>query len=321
MKLGVFTVVLYKMGLKDALAYLKDHGVQMAEIGAGGYPGTTHCDTKTLLADKGKLLEFKNLFEEYDIQISALSCHGNPVHPQKDIAGKFDDDITNTILLAEKLGIDTINTFSGCPGDSEGSKYPNWVTCPWPEDFTEILKYQWEDVLIPYWKEKTAFAKGHGVTKIALEPHPGFCVYNTESLLKLRDAVGENIGANLDPSHLIWQGMDPVASIKKLGKAIFHFHAKDTKIDKYNNAINGVLDNKHYGDEANRSWIFRSVGYGLDYSAWKDIFSALRMAGYDYAVSIEHEDSLMTPNEGLEKAISFLKEVMMFEDKGDMWWA
>jgi len=312
---------LYQMDLDKALAYLHEHGVQMAEIGSGGYPGTTHCDPAILLNNESKFLEFKETFRRNNIEISALSCHGNPVHPDKVIAKQFDDAITNTILVAQKLGINQINTFSGCPGDSEGSKYPNWVTCPWPEDFGEILKYQWDDVLIPYWKAKVEFAKAHGVNKIALEPHPGFCVYNTFTLLKLREAVGEEIGANLDPSHLIWQGMDPVAVIRKLGKAIFHFHAKDTKIDFYNNAINGVLDTTNYSDELGRSWVFRSVGYGLDYSKWKEIMSALRLVGYDYVISIEHEDSLMSPNEGLTKAISFLKEVMMFEDKGGIWWA
>ena len=162
----------------------------------------------------------------------------------------------------------------------------------------------------------------HGVNKIAFELHPGFAVYNTDSLLKMREAVGPEIGANLDPSHLIWQGMDPVAVIKKLGgDAIFHFHAKDTRVDKYNTAINGVLDTKHYGDELHRSWIFRTVGYGNDYDKWKDIISALKMVGYDYAISIEHEDSLMSVNEGMSKAIAFLKEVLMFEDNSGMWWA
>lgn len=153
--------------------------------------------------------------------------------------------------------------------------------------------------------------------------HPGFCVYNTESLLKLRRAVGPEIGANFDPSHLIWQGIDPVAAIRELGKegAIFHFHAKDTKIDKYNTAINGVLDTKHYGDELNRSWIFRSVGYGNDLAYWKDISSALRMVGYDHVMSIEHEDSLMSQQEGLLTAINTLKQTVIQESNTGMWWA
>lgn len=321
MKLGVFTCLLSNLPLEKALEYFHSLGIQMVEIGCGGTPGDAHCKPEVLLADDTKLQEFKDTLKKYDMQISALSCHGNPVHPQKDIAAMYDRVIRNTILLAEKLGIHQINTFSGCPGDSENSKYPNWVTCPWPDDFTTVLKWQWEEVLIPYWKKTVAFAKEHGVDKIAFELHPGFCVYNVETLLKIREAVGPEIGANFDPSHLIWQGVDPVAAIRALGPAIFHFHAKDTKIDSYNTAVNGVLDTKSYKDEAHRSWIFRSVGYGHDYLYWKDMMSALRVAGYDYAISIEHEDSLMSQNEGLSKAVAFLKQVMTFEDVCDVWWA
>ncbi len=320
MKLGVFTTLLSNLSLEEALKYFKSLGIEMVEIGCGGYPANAHADPEILLNDEAKLEEFKALLKKYDVQISALSCHANPVHPNKEIAADFDKTIRNTILLAEKLGLSQTNTFSGCPGDSENAKYPNWVTCPWPNEFSEILDWQWNEVLIPYWKNLVEFAKAHGVNKIALELHPGFCVYNTESLLRLREAVGPEIGANFDPSHLIWQGMDPVACIRKMGDAIFHFHAKDTKIDKYNTAVNGVLDTKPYGDEINRSWIFRSVGYGNDYSYWKDIISNLRMVGYDYAISIEHEDSLMSQNEGLSKAVSFLKDVLVTESTGEMWW-
>ncbi len=321
MKLGVFSPALADKSLDDALTYLEEQGAEMIELGTGGYPGTAHCDAAQLISDDEKLAEFKATMAKHHIQISALSCHGNPIHPNKEIAKQFDDTIRDTILLAEKLGITQINTFSGCPGDSEDAKYPNWVTCPWPDDYSKILEWQWNEVLIPYWKKTVAFAKEHGVTKIGLELHPGFCVYNSYTLLKLRNAVGEEIGANLDPSHLIWQGMDPVAVIRELGPAIFHFHAKDTKIDQINTAVNGVLDTQHYSDEIHRSWIFRSVGYGMDAAKWKEIISTLRLVGYDYAISIEHEDSLMTPYEGLGKAISFLKEILIFESKGEMWWA
>lgn len=293
----------------------------MVEIGTGGYPGDAHLKPAELLADDNKIKEFRELLSKYGLEVSALSCHGNPVHPQKEIAESYHNDFVQTVLLAEKLGIDRVITFSGCPGDAPGAKYPNWVTCPWPDDFLKVLDYQWNEVLIPYWKNAAAFAREHGVTKICLEMHPGFCVYNPETLLKLREAVGEEIGANFDPSHLFWQGIDPVAAIRKLGKAIFHFHAKDTRVDAMNTAVNGVLDTKHYGDEINRSWIFRTVGYGHDYQTWKDIVSNLKMAGYDYVLSIEHEDSLMSVNEGLQKAISFLKEVLVFEQTSGMWWA
>ncbi len=323
MKLGTFTVVLGDKSLEKACEFLSMNGVQMVEIGCGGYPGKSHCDPEVLLEDQKALENFKNTISNYNLEISALSCHGNMVHPVKEIADQFDKDLTNAILLAEKLGISIINTFSGCPGGGPQDKTPNWVTCPWPEDFSHTLDYQWNEVLIPYWKKKVAFAKEHGVTKFALEMHPGFCVYNTSTLLRLRREVGPEIGANFDPSHLIWQGMDPCASIRELGKAgaIFHFHAKDTKMDTYNTALNGVLDTSHYGNESSRSWIFRSVGYGNGGEFWKAIISELRMAGYDHVLSIEHEDSLMSGREGLLKAIDFLKNILIYEERGNMFWA
>ena len=255
------------------------------------------------------------------MEISALSCHGNPVHPNKEVAEKYHNDFIDTMKLAQMLGVDTVIGFSGCPGDSETSQKSNWVTCAWPNEFGEILEYQWNEKLIPYWKSVAAEAKKYGVTKIALEMHPGFCVYNPETMMRLRNAVGDIIGANFDPSHLFWQGIDPAEAIKYLGSgAIHHFHAKDTKIDKANTSVNGVLDTKSLGDIVNRSWLFRTVGYGNDDSVWKEIFSALRVVGYDGAISIEHEDALMSPTEGLEKAIAFLKETIIFQSPGEMWW-
>lgn len=321
MKLGVFAVLLGQKSLEEALKYLSSLGVQAVELGTGGYPGTAHVNAAEFIKDEKKVQELKELVGKYGMEISALSVHGNPVHPQKEIADSFNRDFENTVILAQKLGVETVITFSGCPGDASGATYPNWVTCPWPEDFLKVLDYQWNEVLIPYWKKAAAFAESHCIKKIALEMHPGFCVYNPETLLKLRNAVGNVIGANFDPSHLFWQGIDPVAAIRNLGEAIYHFHAKDTKIDTINTSVNGVLDTKHYGDEINRSWVFRSVGYGNNHQVWKDIASNLRMIGYDHVMSIEHEDSLMSTNEGLEKAVEFLKEIMIFEKTGGMWWA
>ena len=320
MKLGVFTTLLSNLSFEDACKYFASIGIEMVEVGAAGYPGNAHANPEIMLCDDNAVKAFKDTLSRYNLEVSALSCHGNPVHPNKDIAAKFDKGIKDTILLAEKLGIHQINTFSGCPGDSENSKYPNWVTCPWPDDFGTILDWQWNEKLIPYWTNTVKFAKEHGVDKIAFELHPGFCVYNTESMLKIREAVGPEIGANLDPSHLVWQGMDVVTVIRALGDAIFHFHAKDTKIDPANTARTGVLDTKSYGDELHRSWIFRSVGYGHDELWWKDVISALRMVGYDYAISIEHEDSLMSQKEGLEKAVKTLQNCLITEKTGESWW-
>lgn len=322
MKLSVLTNLYGAKSLEETLQILTSMDIHTVELGAGGYPGKAHCDPAVLLADDKKLKEFTDTVEKYGMKINAFGCHGNPVHPNAEIAKKYRDDWHNAVLLAEKLGIKKLIGFSGCPGDCPESKNPNWVTCPWPEDFFNVLKWQWEEVLIPYWKEEVKFCKEHGLEKIALEMHPGFCVYNVESLLKLRDAVGDMIGANFDPSHLIWQGVDPVAAIRRLGSAIYHVHAKDTKIDKLNTAVNGVLDTKHYGDEIHRSWIFRSVGYGNDLQYWRDMISNLRLVGYDDILSIEHEDSLMTSREGLEKAVEFLKLSMIREPSPkEMFWA
>ena len=314
MKLSVLANLYGNMPLDKALEKITSFGVHTVEIGAGGYPGKDHCNPAELLADEKKLEAFKATFKKYDVEICALACHGNPIHPDKAVAKQFHDDMTNAILLAEKIGVDTIVGFSGCPGSDPDAKRPTWVTCPWPDDFLATLEYQWK-IMIAYWKEMTAFAKAHGVTKIALEMHPGFCVYNPETLLRLRKEVGDVIGANLDPSHLIWQGINPVIAARNLAGAIYHVHAKDTKIDNFNAEANGVLDTKHYGDEINRSWIFRTVGYGHGEGYWRDFVSALRLVGYDKVLSIEHEDSLMTTDEGLKKAIEVLDKVMIKEEK------
>ena len=321
MKLGVLTNLFGSLPLEEALVKFEKLGIEAVESGCGGYPGRDHADPAVLLADEKKLAEFKDTLARHNMALACLSCHGNAVHPDPAVAKEFDDDFHNAVLLAEKLGIDTIVTFSGCPGGSPEDKTPNWVTCPWPGDFGKILEYQWNEVLIPYWKKTAAFAKEHGVTKIAFEMHPGFCVYNPETLLRLRAAVGDAIGANFDPSHLIWQGIDPVAAIRALEGAIYHFHAKDTKVDTYNTAVNGVLDTKSFGDEAGRSWIFRSVGYGHGIEFWRDIISNLRLVGYDKVMSIEHEDSLMNQDEGLAHAAKFLKDSIIAEPRpGEMRW-
>ncbi len=321
MKLSVLTVPLQAMPADEAFAYLSSLGVQQVEIGTGGYTNENHLKPSVYLNDDAKLAEFQAMMKKNNLTISALSCHGNPVHPNKEIADGFHQVFVDTCKLAQKLGVETVVTFSGCPGDCAQSQYPNWVTCAWPGDFGEILEWQWNEVLIPYWKKAAEIAECYGVKKIAFEMHPGFCVYNPRTLLRLRAAVGDIIGANFDPSHLIWQGMDPVAALRELKSAVYHFHAKDTYVDRYNTAKNGVLDTQSFVNLSERSWIFRTIGYGSDVKLWKDMISTLRLIGYDGAVSIEHEDGLMSPREGLEKAVSFLKEIFIYEDPAAMWWS
>lgn len=319
MKIGVFAVLFAQRSLDDALDYIKSTGCDAVEIGAGGYPGNAHCNPIELLDDEDKFAAFKHAFVSRGLEISALSCHGNPLHPSKEIASKHNADFIATIELASKLGVETVITFSGCPGDSETSQKPNWVTCPWPTDFLDILEWQWESVARPYWAETAALADSKNV-RIAIELHPGFLAYHTESFWRLREIGGDAIGVNFDPSHLFWQGMDPLVCVRELGDAIYHVHMKDTWLDKPNIARNGVLDTKKYTDEKNRSWIFRTIGYGHGQEFWKAFVSELRLAGYDGALSIEHEDSILSINEGFTKAVNFLKETVLTEDRTAAWW-
>ena len=324
MKLGVMTAVFYNSypGFEDMLDKVKELGLEAVEIGAGNYPGDTHCNVNELLGNKEKIKSYKEAVEKRGLMISALAVHGNPLHPDESIAREHDKKIKNAILLAPKLGVSTITLFSGCPGGSENDKYPNWVTCAWPNDYPEILNWQWEKKVIPYWKKVGKYAKDNGV-RLAFEMHPGFVVYNTETLFKLRENVGDVIGTNFDPSHLFWQGIDPIVSMKKISEAgaLFHIHAKDVKVDNYNTTLNGVLDTKSFVDIKNRSWLFRIVGYGNGYDWWKSFVSQLVKENYDYVLSIEYEDALMSGEEGMRKTVKFLKEVVIKEKPTDIYWA
>ena len=320
MKIGVLTVLMSNEPFEKVLDFLAEAGVQAVELGTGGYTNKAHCDPDKLLESETARKGLLKAVESRGMVISALSCHGNALHPNKQMAQDYHEAHRKTVLLAEKLGVQTVVNFAGCPGDSPNAKKPNWVTCAWPPDFAEILEWQWKRKVIPYWKQESKFAKEHGI-RIGFEMHPGFVVYNTETLLRLRKACGDNLGANFDPSHLWWQGMDPCASLRALKDCVYHFHAKDCRVDPTNTRVNGVLDTKSYLDEANRSWIFRTIGYGHDLATWKDIVSELRLIGYDGALSIEHEDSLMSAREGLLKAVAMLKQAVITEKLGAAWWA
>ena len=319
MRIGVFTPLLSSLPLEEVLKKVVKLGICTVELGTGNYPGDPHCKL-SMLDSKSELAEFKRILDGHGVSISALSSHGNPLHP--DVArARHDREVSRkTILLAENLGVPVVVDFSGCPGDSADAKYPNWVTCPWPPEYLDLLRWQWEEMAAPYWIEHARFAEDHGV-KIAIEMHPGFLVYSPETMLKLREIAGPSVGCNYDPSHMFWQGIDPIAAIRVLGDSIFHVHAKDTEMYPVNLPRTGVLDTKNYTDERNRGWIFRTCGYGHDARWWKELVSTLRMFGYDYVLSIEHEDSLMSADEGLSKAASFLGGLVIKEQPGAAWWA
>ncbi len=319
MKVGVFTALLANLSLDQVIEKLKGLGIDTVELGTGNYPGDPHCKL-SMLKDRAALKEFRQKLDDNGIKISALSCHGEPLHPNPAIAKAARETSHQTVLLAEKLGVPVVIDFSGCPGDSDKAKYPNWVVSPWPPHYQDLLAWQWDKKVIPYWTKHVKFAENHGV-KIAIEMHPGFVVYSPETLLRLRAATGKNLGCNYDPSHMFWQGIDAVDAIRVLGNSIFHVHAKDTQIYERNLPMTGVLDMKRYTDEPNRGWIFRTVGYGHGEDFWRAFVSTLRMFGYDYVLSIEHEDSLMSPDEGLTKAVGFLSQIVIKDKPGVAYWA
>ncbi len=322
MKVGVFSAILSDLSLEKSLDHLVALKCDTVELGTGAYPGDAHCKPAELLKNAGKLKEFKAAVEERGLEISSLSCHGNPIHPDTKLAKEHHEVFQATVKLAGKIGVEVVTTFSGCPGDHAGAKYPNWVTCPWPPDFLRVLDWQWNQVAIPYWKKQVKFARDNGVEKVALEAHPGFLVYNPETMLRLRDATESTVlGSNFDPSHFFWQGIDPIKAVRKLEGAIHHVHAKDTGLYPVNADTDGYLDTKPYSDEKNRAWIFRTVGYGHGADFWCDFVSTLRMCGYDGTLSMEHEDSLMSPNEGLRKGVEFLQGIVMRDPKGVVSWA
>jgi len=321
MDIGVLTVPLGDQPLEDALSYLDGIGVDAVEIGCGGYPGSDHLDRAELLDDETAQGVFHDLLDEHDLRVSALATHNNPLHPDDDRAATADTELREAITLADQLDVNTVTCFSGLPAGGPNDEVPNWVTAPWPQEHADAHDYQWE-VATEYWSDLAEHAAHHGVD-VAIEMHPNMLVYEPHGMLELRDATNEYVGANFDPSHLYWQGIDVPAAIRLLGEhgAIHHFHAKDTKVYEDRAREKGVLDTTPYTHEPDRSWLFRSIGYGHGEGHWKDVVSTLRMVGYDGALSIEHEDSLTSAREGLEKAVDVLDRAVFETQPGDAYWA
>jgi len=322
MDIGVLTVPLGGEPIDDAVAYLDDLGVDAVELGVGGWPGEDHVDRGTLLDDAAARDELRELLADHDLRISALATHNNPLHPGEERAARADRELREAIEVADLLGVDTVTCFSGLPAGAPGDSTPNWITAPWPTEHADALDYQWDEVALPYWSDLAEHAAHHGVD-VAIEMHPNMLVYEPTGLVALREATNERIGANFDPSHLYWQGIDVPEAIRFLGErdAIHHVHAKDTKVYDANARVKGVLDTTGYADEPDRSWLFRSIGYGHGEDHWKDVVSTLRMVGYEGALSIEHEDSLTSSREGLEKAVDVLERAVFETRPGEAYWA
>ena len=321
MDIGVLTVPLGGQSRADALSYLSDIGVGAVELGCGGHPGDAHLDRQATLDDPDAQADLQSELDDHGLRVSALATHNNPLHPDEDRAVAADTELREAITLADQLDVDAVTCFSGLPAGGPDDEVPNWVTAPWPGEHADAHEYQW-GVAEDYWSDIAAHAADHGVD-VAIEMHPNMLVYEPHGLLELRDRTNERIGANFDPSHLYWQGIDVTDAIRLLGAAdaIHHFHAKDTKVYDANAREKGVLDTTPYTDEPDRSWLFRSIGYGHGEEHWKDVVSTLRMVGYDGALSIEHEDSLTSAREGLEKAVDVLDRAVFESQPGDVHWA
>lgn len=318
-KLGVMAALFGKMEIDQALAYCQRVGIQAIELPVGAYPGDPWllngiCNNATQLA------ALKTKIIRAGLVVQGIAVHGNPVHPDASIAKAHKIAHRNAVLLAHEFET-VVVAFSGCPGGCKGDKTPNFVTCPWPEEYSKASAYQWNEVLIPHWTIENEFAEHYGV-KIALEAHPGMTVHNPGDIMRLRELAGKQIGANFDPSHFFWQGINPIIAAQVLGEAkcIFHVHAKDCRIDLTNSGVIGNLDIQSYADVNERAWVFCTVGYGHGDEFWKPFIRVLRQYNYDGVISIEHEDSLMSMQEGFEKAIAYLKPMILTQPVGKAWW-
>ncbi|MBT9330100.1 sugar phosphate isomerase/epimerase family protein [Paracidobacterium acidisoli] len=309
--IGVFNPPFRSLSLDAMLDKYVSLGAEAAEIGAGGYTGTPQCPVPELLADPAKARAWKKKFDDRGIPIMTISCHANALHPDPVKGAAFALQFRQAIQLAGMLEIPTVVGFSGCPGGSPTDITPTWVVYGWPPDHSQALAWQWKERVIPYWQETVKFARDHGVRRIALEMHPNFVVYNPRTLLRLREAVGEEIGANCDLSHLFWQQCNPVEVIRFLGKqgAIYHAHMKDTAFFQENVDRFGVLNFASSAHDQQGSEFFRAVGYGHGASLWKDVIAAYMEVGYDGMLSIENEDHLLSGEVGVTRSLAVLKNV------------
>lgn len=311
MKLALCTDVLGDLSFTDMLDRVKHYGINGIEMTAGGWSPCPHVRTEELLESPEKLTEFRSELEKRGMEIVALNCSGNPLAPGE-LGKKHSASSYRTVELAAKLGVKKIVMMSGLPGGCPEDKIPNWITSTisWPDYMPAVVDYQWNQVAIPWWRTFARHAKEHGIEKIALEEFPSQLVYNPGTLLRLRDAVGDIIGMNLDPSHLIAMGADPIAAARKLEGAVYHVHGKDARIERGLADIDGLMEYRPVTDTKNRTWNYVAVGCGQDLKWWKEFFSVLRMTGYDGYVSLEMEDLTMSVEAGLRTSIDALNATL-----------
>lgn len=307
MELGLYTDSVGDLPFEAALDLAASIGVRGIEIAAGGQSSAPHMRIDELLESTARRTAFIDAFRSRGLRIAALNCSAWPLHPL--MGAEHRTLILNTIRLAELLDVHKIATMSGCPGDGSVATTVNWVWYPWPPDMVALSERQW-DAAIPFWQELAGIARDHGIERVAFELHPLHLVYNVPTLLRMREAVGPIIGANVDPSHMFWQQMDPLAVIRTLGPAVHHVHLKDTQLVTDQVALAGVLDNRPFTDPSARAWIFRTIGRSHGREFWEPFVHALGAAGYDDVLSIENEDALQPAAEGVREAAAFIAPLL-----------
>jgi len=306
-ELGLYTDSVKDESFEGALDLAARVGATGIEIATGGQSSAPHLRIGELLGDASRRVAFSRAFADRGLRIAALNCSAWPMHPvhgQDHVAL-----IRATFRLAGELGVTKLVSMSGSPGDGPAATTVNFAWYPWPSDTMALLDRQWDQAL-ELWRDLAQDARAHGVEQIAFELHPLHLVYNVPTLLRMRDAIGPVIGANVDPSHLFWQQMDPLAVIRALGPAVHHVHLKDTEVIADQVALAGVLDQRPFEDAANRAWVFRTVGSVHGHAFWAAFVAALREVGYDDALAIENEDASVTPQEGVEMGAAFMRPLL-----------
>jgi len=326
MRLGAYTACLHDRPLDEALGALAGLGLTGAEINSGGFIGTPHLPVGDLLGSASARSEYLDRFNTAGITLTGLNCNGNPLNPDPEVGPKHAADLHRSIELAALLGVRRVVTMSGLPGGHPGARTANWVVNPWDSQFTDMLDHQWNEVAVPFWRDIQARAAAADV-KVCIEMHPHNLVFNPATLERLVERTNAtHVGAEMDPSHLFWQGIDPVAAVRHLGDLVFHAAAKDTRINESNVRIHGVLDDRFTRRPADQnplnlggdnflnawprdpSWQFVAVGrgHGVD-DFWTPFLQALHDVDPGMAVNIEHEDTELDQFEGLRRAAESLR--------------
>jgi sugar phosphate isomerase/epimerase len=326
MKLGAYTACLHDRSLPAALSVLASLGLESAEINSGGFIPEPHLPVADVLASEQARQDYLGVFAEHGITLTALNCNGNPLHPHPVVREKHAADLLRSIEVAARLGVRRVVAMSGTPAASATGTAPAWNVLPWDSAYLDVRDYQWNEVAIPFWRTVQERA-AHFDVKVAIEMHPHNVVYNPATLLRLVESVNAtHVGAELDPSHLFWQGIEPIEAAGHLGALVYNAAAKDTRINAAAR-INGVLDDRFTRvrpDEPgavglggpftvsrwpeNSSWDFVAVGRGHDAGWWRHFLQALERIDPDMAVNIEHEDQELGQLDGLGFAAKTLLE-------------